>query len=237
MPPRQAADLVNVDLWSWDLDREADRLLQLSSLLSEDETRRAARFIHRIHAVRYGVGRGRLREILASYRGCPPAELTFVYGAEGKPFLDGLETALFFNLSHSGSRALLGVANVSVGVDVEVVRPIEERVEDFFSINEQAALSRLPLDDRSRGFYRCWTRKEAVVKALGGGLSIGLAEFDVSLGADEPPRLLRLAPRYGPRSVWHLHSIEPEPGLIGAVAIRASGRPVRVTEHASRNTR
>ena len=164
---------MNVELWSWNLDVPDAECRCLSRVLSGEELARAARFIGPLHAARYTVGRGRLRQILGWYTGRPPAALAFRYGAHGKPYLTGPGRHPFFSLSHSGPIAMLGIAEVELGIDLELIRPSPEQVEDFFSVAEQAALSRMVGAERIGGFYRCWTRKEAVLKALGGGSRSG----------------------------------------------------------------
>ncbi len=138
-----------------------------------------------------------LRAILASYVGRLPHTLTFELSAHGKPSLSyascGDTTGLTFNLSHSGELALVGVTcRRRLGVDIERIRPelaegaIAER---FFSPAEVRDLNELAGAERVCGFFRCWTRKEAFVKARGEGLSLPLDSFGVALRADQPPAI------------------------------------------------
>ncbi|MDZ4760723.1 MAG: 4'-phosphopantetheinyl transferase superfamily protein [Alphaproteobacteria bacterium] len=221
-----------IDLRIWPLDVGASELRKFCAMLSEDERARAARFVFPVHANRFIAGRGRLREILGERLGEKPETLRFAYGKHGKPALDGkfADGRLHFNLAHSGDIAALAVAvDVEVGVDLEFVKPIEDDVARFhFSGAEYAALSRLSADDWLPGFYRCWTRKEAVVKAIGEGLSLPLDRFDVTLGAGEPARVLRMADEGNAREVWSLHHFEPAPGYMGAIAARAGGHSLEV---------
>lgn len=133
--------------------------------------------------------------LLADYAGVAPASLAFAAGPFGKPALTAPPQAagLHFSVSRSGGVAVLAVARGGrVGVDVAALRPVPEAAliaRRLFSPAEAAALAALPDTARLAGFYRLWTCKEAVVKALGGGLSIPLDAFEVEHRADHPPAL------------------------------------------------
>jgi 4'-phosphopantetheinyl transferase len=211
-----------IDLWLWRLDADEAAAARLAVLLDGEERARARRFVFPLHAHRFIAGRARLRLILQDYVGVPAAQLRFDYGAQGKPSLVGAPgAALHFNLSHTGDLAALAVsAESDLGVDIETIRPVTEDVAGrFFSAAERAALAALPADERERGFFRCWTRKEAMIKALGGGLSIALDSFDVTLAPGVPPRLLRLAGEPDAPERWSLLHFEPAADCVGAVAV------------------
>lgn len=213
-----------IELWTWRLDLPPSQTAAASVLLSGAETARAARFVHARDRNRYIAGRARVREILGGYLGLPPANVDLREDAYKKPFVPPHvdKPPLHFNLAHSHDFAVLAVSReVPLGVDVELIRPITERVESFFSPVEQAALAALPAADQWRGFYQCWTRKEAFVKALGRGLFIPLEDFDVTLAPGEPPRLLRFAEEPDAPQRWALRHLEFHSGLIGALALPA----------------
>ncbi len=198
-----------------------DRLRQT---LAADEERRAAGFRFPRDRERYVVGRGALRAVLGQYLRRRPEDIRFSYNAEGKPALAGEFSAerLRFNVAHADGLALVAVARErEVGVDLEKVRAIEveEIAERFFSAAEVAVLRGLPADRRVDAFFRCWTRKEAYLKATGKGLSGGLDQFDVSLAPGEPAALLahRGAPAEAGR--WQLRELAPAPGYVGALAV------------------
>jgi len=172
---------------------------------------------------RFALARAALRCTLGQALGLPPQSLEFDYGAHGKPALAGAAAArLGFNVSHSGAVALVGlVQGGEIGVDVEAHRAMTDRdalVRRFFSPAENAAYIALEEADRQRAFFDAWTRKEAVVKALGQGLSFPLREFDVSLAA-APGGLLRLRDQAGEASGWCLAGFEPAPGHSAAVVV------------------
>jgi 4'-phosphopantetheinyl transferase len=209
------------------LDLEPARLAALLELLAAGERARAERFVFDVHRRRFTAARGLLREVLGLLLAKAPASLVFEYGPHGKPRLEGeAGTALCFNVSHSGDRALFAFARErELGVDVEAVRTEIEHAAiaaRFFSPGEQAALLERPESERASAFFTIWTRKEAYLKLLGAGLAAGLSSFDVSL--DEPARLLRVAgERHGQAT---LHSLAAPIGFKAALAY--AGGPAAV---------
>ncbi len=197
-------------------------------MLTADEQTRAARFHFPRDRRQYIVARGTLRLLLARYLGQTTGTLRFGATEYGKPFLlraDGLpDTEIAFNVSHSHELALLAFArSMRVGVDVEYMRPelAEERIaERFFSPREVAVLRGLPAAQQPAAFFRCWTRKEAFVKARGEGLSLPLHSFDVSLAPDEPAALLHVATDLAEAGRWTIHTLTPTlPGYMAALAV------------------
>lgn len=198
------------------------------AVLSPDERDRAGRFLRPIHRDRYAAGRAWLRRVLAGYLGRSPSEIAFAYGQHEKPALAGGPGWLDFNLAHSEEHALLAVSpGFPVGVDIEVLRPVDEKLpQRFFAPGEVAALAALPAAARQAAFFRCWTRKEAYLKALGSGLATPLDAFEVTLGPGEAARLLRVAGKPDEAAAWQMLHWEPEgqlPRRMGAVAARRRG--------------
>lgn len=217
------AATIEVELWVWTLDVDDAMRGRLGAHLSADEAERAARFVFERDRQRYITARGRMREILAHEAQTSPAALRFAYSDHGKPSLEGAG-GLRFNLSHSEALAALAVCREhEIGVDIELIRPLKEDIaERFFSRSEVAALKALPESEQLDAFYRCWTRKEAVVKAVGEGLSRPLDTFDVSLEAGAA-RLLRMESESAGPGAWKLAHFAPAPGFAGAVACRTAG--------------
>jgi len=194
-----------------------------SRLLSCQEQDRAARF-HSPHLRRnYIVDHARLRLILNAYTQSTPADLIFAINKFGKPEIAAPASPLRFNLSHTEGISLLAVCRHSpVGIDVEAVRPINdwrEVAEYHFAPPEITALLDTPEADRQNAFFRCWTRKEALLKANGRGFSIALDSFVVSLAREEFPRLLECAWDHEEIERWSLYSLDLGPQFIGALAI------------------
>jgi len=217
---RETLDPDEVHLWAWSLDAAAVDLPAHTVLLDAAELKRMNAFYFAPDRARYTVAHANLRRILGAYLNLPADRLHFHANRFGKPELaeEGPSPALTFNLSHSYSVALLAVSRGGpVGVDVEDVRPIEPEVAAaHFSASELAELSALQGDAWLAGFYRCWTRKEALLKAEGVGLHLALDGFDVSLSPDAP-ELLRTRVHFS--YPWKLYDASPAAGIIGAVAV------------------
>jgi 4'-phosphopantetheinyl transferase len=158
-------------------------LAHLETFLTDAERQRVARL--RIAAKRDEalISRALLRRILSRFLGTPPRDICFATNPHGKPYLDHFP--LHFNLSHTAGYILLGVSlDLEIGVDIESLRADlahEELAERFFTPAEYAALVALSPAARPLGFFRCWSRKEALVKATGRGIAFGLDTFEVPL--------------------------------------------------------
>jgi len=195
-------------------------------LLSGDERVRTVRFVFEADRRRFVACRGRLREILSMYVAVPPSKIVFGRGAKGKPFL--ANGGVHFSVAHSHELALVACCAVEeVGVDVELVRELpdaEQIVNQFFSPEEIAAWITLAEGERLRGFFECWTRKEAYVKALGDGLSRPLDSFHVQFSRREPAKT---AVPDGAKPRWSFFDVSPSHDYAGALAVRGSGWQVR----------
>ncbi len=226
LPPPASPVLSSEDVHVWQatLNQPADIVDRLAATLSNDERQRAERFHFERDRRRFTAGRGILRVILGRYLNLEPDRLRFSYGAQGKPYLaqPAGNPPLSFNLTHSHELALYAFTlGREVGIDVEYIKPLpdlEQIAGRFFSAQEQAQLLALPPAQKAAGFFNCWTRKEAYIKALGQGLSIPLDAFDVSLIPGQPAALLKVKtdPRESRR--WTLKALTPAPGYIAAVA-------------------
>jgi 4'-phosphopantetheinyl transferase len=189
--------------------------------LSRDEKERAERFYFDRDRFRYIVARGVLRRLIGLYLDLNPANIQFIYSDYGKPFLDRKETALTFNVSHSGDLALLAFSyNRLIGVDVERIRPLSDAkpiAERFFSPTEYNQFITVPEKLEVEAFFNCWTRKEAYIKAIGDGLSYPLDVFDVTLLPGEPAKLLHVEGSEAEAAKWTLHSLKPDADYLGAI--------------------
>ena len=211
-----------IDVWTVRLTASDNDLDHFSAILSPDERARQARMLAGPVRERFTVARGTLRELAARYLGLKPAAVEFTYGPRGKPAFAAPGEDLRFNLAHSDDLAVYAFATgPEIGVDVERLRDIpdlERIARRFFARDERAALDALPPADRVRSFYLAWTRKEAYVKAVGDGLHIPLDSFSVSIGSEEPARVLVFDRNSKSAGDWKLHHLEPEPGFVGAIA-------------------
>lgn len=215
-----------VHLWRIRLDQPGS--LEAAAVhLSPDERARAARFCFVRDRRRFTGARAALRAILGAYLMEDAERIRFRLGPHGKPSIASpCGDRLCFNLSHSGELALCAVAwERELGVDVEAVRPLPDAAaiaERYFSCAERAALRRLAPGEQLTAFFRCWTRKEAYLKALGDGLARPLDGFSVSLAPGAPPRLLSV--QVDPDEVWRWSFTDPDPGSGYVAALAASGQ-------------
>jgi 4'-phosphopantetheinyl transferase len=210
-----------VHVWQIPLDYDATAMSRLAVLLSTDERTRAQRFRFERDARRFVAARGAIRAILAEYLEMAPTSFAFTYAERGKPALAGGE--LEFNVSHSGEIAMIAVYRGGrVGVDVEAMRPLHDldalAVRSFAPL-ELAVLRSLPSAERELAFYRCWTRKEAFIKATGEGLTRALDTFVVTLAPGEPARFLDIDDDPGQLAAWSLHELPTPAGYVGALVV------------------
>ena len=216
----------DVHVWRAPLEQPEDVQERFLRTLDLDERKRADRFHFEKHRRRFILGRGFLRLLLGRYLAIAPEDVRFAYGPYGKPSLDSDHDAsrLRFNASHSHELAIYGfVQDHEIGVDVEHSQAEfagEDIARHFFSAYEIRKLMALPEGERAAAFFRCWTRKEAYIKAFGSGLSHPLDQFDVTLAPDEPAALIRDYRDEQATSRWSMFNLELE-GYAGAVVVES----------------
>lgn len=223
-----------VHLWRAALDGDSLTRSYYRDILRDDERERAARFRFELHRHRYIVSRAVLRQILSQYVGLPASEIEFVTNAHGKPALLEPTSNLEFNVSHAGGVAVLAFAEGRrVGVDVEDTgRDAEFRrlADRFFSPRERDVFASLPDSQVREEFYACWTRKEAYIKALGLGVTHGLANFTVAFGHGTEPGIVHseIDPRAAER--WGMRTFVPAEGFVGAIVAENGDWALRMYE-------
>lgn len=217
-PPALAAGQVHV----WKIWQRPARFADFTSLLSIDEMERASRLRTTVLFHRFAANHGMLRLLLGGYLGMDPRRLQFAANPYGKPSLKDTGLHLRFNMSHSEDLMLLAVClHTEIGIDVEAVRPVPEWqdiAKSHFSDDEYRSV--MAESHHLDAFFRCWTRKEAVIKAMGMGLSMPLNSFTVS--AAEQAALLHCAWDGTAASRWTLAHLEPAAGFLGALAIEGA---------------
>lgn len=195
-----------VHCWAARLDCPPEQVQALTALLSDEERRRASRLRFDESRSSFIVARALLRKILSRYVALTPREILFFYTATGKPILaPWFGKAIQFNVSHSGQLALYAVSiNHNVGVDVERIVPIAEAasIARRFFTREEAEQIEEGTDGNHEFFYRIWTRKEAILKCSGEGIT-------------EDPAAMSLLPGS------LVSQLEPAPGFVGAVAVNS----------------
>ncbi len=211
----------DIHIWRCTLQAIPDELfIQLKSSLSKDECLRLDRFHFDRDRNKYLLSRGILRNILARYLKIQPKGIQFHYTPFGKPYLPSGE--LHFNVSHSGDCILYAVSrHADIGIDVEYCKNSIDYLSiatQFFSKNEWVKLSSLAPAQRVIAFYRCWTRKEAFLKAIGTGLQHPLTDVEVSFLAYEKVKLLDVRDSSFNKDLWTLAEIKPAKDYIAAFA-------------------
>jgi 4'-phosphopantetheinyl transferase len=202
-----------IHLWRVQLSHEAERPWR--DLLTDDERQRAERFRFAADRQRFTVTRAVLRTLLGRYVGAAPSLLRLECNEFGKPFLAENQNpeGIRFNVAHSGSLSLLAFGQgMPLGVDVEQVRGdrnVDELARAVFSPPQRAAWLALPGEARSISFFEAWTRREAVAKALGGGLSLLPGGVEVQRAGD---------------AEWAVSNIAAGEGYAAALAVRARRR-------------
>ena len=219
--PNLAPDQIHV--WRVPLNQNPTRIPEFKELLSPDERARAERFRFDKDRNQFIECRAALRLLLSQYLNISPTALTFVKAAHGKPALANghSESGLRFNLSRRDGLALVAIArDREIGVDVELIQaglPIFEIANVSFSENELAELQSLPEAQQAAGFYNCWTRKEAYVKARGEGFSFPLKQFDVSLTPGAAAKLLAVRGSNTEVDRWTMQDVSAGDGYVAAL--------------------
>ncbi len=212
-----------IEIYQFSLHVDRLRLRQLAAHLSAEERERVRRLGLPLNADRFIAARGTVREILASAMGGDPSAIVFDYGPYGKPRLAGRTHSVDFSLSHSGSAALLAISGgPRVGVDIEEVRDhttLESVARLLFSEREVEALENVPVEDRLRAFYRCWTCKEALANATGQGLGADVPRFEVFVSAREPAGLLSVNGSKQEAARWTLGHVALDAAFVAAFAV------------------
>lgn len=200
-------------------------------MLDDVERERAARFVFDVHRRRYINAHACLRFVLGRCLGVSPASLRFASTPDGKPHIVDRDAHLDlrFNMAHSGELALIAVTvGREVGVDVEEEKSLDDLMAlagGLFTAAEVGALMALPASARPSAFFRCWTQKEALVKAVGKGLRYPLDQFEVSLDAAVSHTA---SPVFLDGVAWRPVSIPMNPPYTAALAAEAGDWRVRV---------
>jgi 4'-phosphopantetheinyl transferase len=217
-------------VWRSSLDLPASGLDRYWGFLSTEEKARAERFVFPRDKDYFVAARGTLRELLGRYLDRAPEEIELQTNKWGKPALmESGDESIHFNLSHSHGMAVYVFSlEGEAGIDIEKIRPeldSEEIAKRYFSENEIRELQSLRLELRAEGFFLCWTRKEAYIKARGEGLGIPLRSFEVSLTPGEPAVL-----RSDDTAKWSLFSLLPFPGFVAACVVPRSAKELHLLE-------
>lgn len=218
-----------VHVWCARLTATDRCIRDLWGTLARDEVWRAERYRFTEDRDRFVVARSLLRCILGRYLAMAPEEVEIQYGPFGRPILPKVagRTGLQFSVSHSSGMVLYAMARErQVGIDLERIRALPDvraLVEGCFSPTERAAFCALPSEQQLLAFFRCWTRKEAFIKAKGQGLSFALDRFEVSMAPGEAARLLHVDGDPREASRWSLRELSPGHDYVAALAVEGRG--------------
>lgn len=211
-----------VEIWSCPRDGTGEeRETSLPALPGKDEQARQAAFATPALRAQFAWRRWRLREILATYTGTAPVDLVLIADEDGKPYLRDARDRISFNLSHKDGLMVVAVGpGVPVGVDVERLDSSVDAMamaRRFFVPDETEALSDLSGEEQRRAFLACWTRKEAVMKAHGAGMLLGLRSLSVGFAPHAEGGLVVTA---GGRH-FVVKDLELDGRYTGAIAVEA----------------
>ncbi len=216
----EGATILHVDLTP-DAEREARAL----SLLDDDEGTRWRRFLSERARREYALCRAALRVSLCDRLGCEDRALSFGYGEHSKPFavLNGRRARIGFNVSHSGRHGLIVLGALDcLGVDVEervAQRDLEGIGGLVYGPAERRSLAIATGDDKVHLFYRLWSMKEALIKAIGAGFSLSPSRFEIPEAMLRGDRSGLFRFRHAPESEWRLLDLG-EPRFAAALAYR-----------------
>lgn len=218
----------HIEVWCVETDAATNVIRQMEKVLAPEEISRAEQFHFEHHRNSFVVTRGMLRILLAHYLGEAAGDIIFAYGAKGKPSLP--DAKIEFNISHTKGIALFAFAlGCELGVDVEQIRPIQDMMQiarRFFSRQESEELLALLEEEKEKAFFRCWTRKEAYIKAVGEGLSIPLNAFRVTFKEEGPVRWIDLGNETSAQPTWALYNLDISSAYVAALAHRGSKRQI-----------
>lgn len=212
--------LSDITLWYGDTP---EATIEQGLLLDPFEQSRASKLQLETARQRYIAVHAQLRVLLANTVNANPQQLRITRNQYGKPYLsDYPEVA--FNLSHTANKLAVVIGfNCQLGVDIEQVKPrdnVTALVARCFAEEEQAYWQQQPMAEKLRAFYRLWVRKEALVKAIGRGIALGLSQCVIN--PENPSRLLRLPAGYGRPEDWLIGDIDYGEAVCGAWAIKAN---------------
>ncbi len=222
-----------IDVWRCPLDLAGAQIDELGKCLSQQERQRAEKFRFNRKRRQFVTTRARLRQCLALATGTAAGEIEIEVGASGKPFLAGTAHAsgIQFNVSHTDGLALIAITRGQpVGIDVE---SLEQNVqparlaENYFSAQEKTTLAALPSERVTASFFACWTRKEAVLKAIGTGIAQGLDSFDVATEPEISHCQTELQSTAGSAATWYIETLPCGAGFAGALAYRKQAIEIR----------
>jgi 4'-phosphopantetheinyl transferase len=221
-----------IHVWTIKIHCEGRLDTLLEGLLDPEEERRANRFAFGGLRHAFVVAHGALRHLLSRYLDLCPTDVRISYDSYGKPALASRVRDIDFNLTHSGELAAIAIASgCEVGIDIEAIRPTPDLLsvgDSLFRLEEAAEIRSLPPNLRAQGFFHCWVRKEACIKATGVGLSTPLSSFSVAVQPNFTAGPVILGRGVSAHDQWRLHNLPLAPDYAGALVYSGCPRTIRV---------
>lgn len=206
-----------------DMDRYHNFLPLFWKLLSINEQKKAKKYCNKLLINRYITSHGILRCIISHHVNQPAAQLEFTNNIYGKPFLK--DNNIQFNMSHSHNIACYVLSfNNKVGVDVEFHDNIIDMTgisEIVFTKKEIELLKSFNTQEKYKAFYTMWTQKEALVKAIGRGLSYPINTIEttelLSINNILPIPENNESNKYTLHNTWYCCRLETPENYSGAI--------------------
>jgi len=212
----------DVHVWKAALASTNAAIATQRGILSAAERERAGRFSFEKDQARFISCRAAVRLLLSRYIGAPPDKIVFRYEPQGKPALSGV-AGWQFNVSHSRDLAAIAISRYDpLGIDLELIDPDFPRDDvapDILADDELADLAALPPEGQPAYFFQLWTLKEALLKAVGSGLSLDPRTIRIRLDAALNPAIISAPPECMHAT---LHRFSLQPGYAAALAVQAS---------------
>jgi len=215
-----------VDVWHVSLSAGTHYLAVLTNMLSSSERHYSDRYVRSADRHRAVVSRGLLRHLIGQYLAVAPNDVLISVGDHGKPFISH---PMRFNVTHSGDVVAFAFCiGREVGIDVERIDPDINTMmlaQNVFSASELKQFEALTHHEQVSAFFVSWTRKEALLKALGDGLTKPLCGIEMSVGCSSQPLLQSVA--------WHPHGpasccvvdLPLRVGYVAALAVCSAIKP------------
>jgi 4'-phosphopantetheinyl transferase len=214
----------DVCVWIAKTDESPSLLMKMEGTLSESELARVGAFHFKKDRSRYTFAHGVLRDVLSRRLQIKPKDIIFETNRFGKPFVAPTGSApLQFNMSHSENLVLIAVTEDRlIGIDVECIRNIDviSIAGNYFTVNELQLVNTTEGYAQQHTFYRCWTRKEAYIKAIGTGLSVPLTSFDCSMPLGGGERALPATPDSPGVDTWWLSTLDVPHGYVASLVVQ-----------------
>lgn len=214
-------DGCTIHLWLGELSANDETYTYYLQFLDQDERYRAEQYSIKSARITYAESHARLRLLLGKLLDCDPKTLRIDKAEHGKPHLPDYPEFVF-NVSHTANNIVVATGKrCLLGVDIETMKPrksLSDLVVKCFAYEEQDYWRQLPENKQTQAFYRFWTRKEALVKATGRGIALGLNTF--AIDPVNPAKLLAAPEAYEPLGEWQLVDFNINAITCGALAVK-----------------